>query len=103
MLGDVYKGHCQISGRVQDGKAWRAYQNNVTRSAYAVLPKHEGPGQERNCEHYRYACVQQSQLFKIPEAAPPRGHFPRNGAVDATMLAPQPAKRPDQRNIGDDV
>jgi len=76
MLRHVHKGYCQIAGRVQDGKAERAHQDDVTRSAYTVLPKHEGPGQERNCEHYRHPRVQQPQLFKIPEAAPTRGHFP---------------------------
>ena len=42
MLRHVHKGYCQIAGRVQDGKAERAHQDDVAGSEVAGQPLAQG-------------------------------------------------------------
>ena len=87
----------------QDGKAERADQHDVAGGGAAALPQHDGPGQQRDRQHDRDAGVQQPQLFQIAQAASARRQFPPHRGVEAVMLIAQPAERPHQRHVVDDV
>jgi hypothetical protein len=103
MLGDVHQRHRQIPCRVQDGKAQRANQHDVARGRGALLPKHNGPGQQGDDQDDGHRGVEQAQFFQIQETAPARRHFPVDGGVEPAMLATDPAKRPYQGHVADDV
>ena len=103
MLGDVHQRHGQIPRRVQDGKAQRANQDHIPRGRRALLPKHDSPGQQRDDQEDGYCSVEQAQFFKIEKAAPARRHFPVDGGVEPAMLATNPAKRPNEGHVADDV
>ena len=92
MLGDVHQRYSQIPRRVQDGKAEGAHQHDVARGRGAVLPKHNGPGQQRDDQYDGHRGVEQAQFFQIQKAAATRRHFPVNGGVEPVMLATDPAK-----------
>jgi hypothetical protein len=47
--------------------------------------------------------VEQAQFFQIQKAAPTRRHFPVDGCVEPAVLATDPAKRPDQGHVADDI
>ena len=47
--------------------------------------------------------MSQPQLFEVAQAAPPRGHLPVDGRVKAVVLVVEPAERPHQRHVVDDV
>ncbi len=65
MLRDIHERHRQIPRSVQNGKAEGAHQHHVARSAEAVLPKHNRPGQERDGQDHRDRGMEQPQLFQV--------------------------------------
>ena len=48
MLGDIDQRHRKIARRIQNGKSERADQYDIAGGGTAALPKHDGPGQQRD-------------------------------------------------------
>ena len=81
----------------------RADQHDVAGGGAAVLPKHDRPGQQRDGQHHRDRGMSEPQLFEIAQAASARRQFPVDGRVEPVVLEAQPAKRPHQRHVVDDI
>jgi hypothetical protein len=47
--------------------------------------------------------VEQTQLFQIDQTAPPRRHLLVDGGVKPSVFAAEPAKRPNQGQVADDI
>ena len=88
---------------MQDGKAEGTNQHDVAGGSSTVLPKHNGPSQQSDDQDDGHRGVEQAQFFQIQKAAPPRCHFPVNGRVEPAVFAADPAKRPHQRHVADDI
>ncbi len=103
MLGDIDQRHREIARRAQDGKSQRTDQHDVAGGGAAALPKHDGPGQQRDRQHDGHCGVGEPQLFEITQAASPRRQFPVDGGVKPVVLEAEAAKRPHQRHVVDDI
>ncbi len=103
VLGDIDKGYRKIAGRVQDGEAERADQHHVAGRGLAALPQRDRPVQQGDRQRQRDHGMGEPKLFQIAQAAAPRGQFAVDGVVEAVVLMVEPAERPHQRHVVDDV
>ena len=103
VLGDVDQRDRKVARRVQDGKAERADQHHVAGRRTAALPERDRPVQQRDRQRQRDHGMGEAKLFQIAQASAPRGQFAVDGVVEAVVLVVEPAERPHQRHVVDDV
>ena len=103
MLGDVDQCDGKIPRGAQNGNSQCADQNDVAGGGSATLPKHDGPGQQRDRQQDGDRGMRDPQFFEIAQAASPRRHFPIDGRVEPIMLETETAKRAHQRHVVDDI
>ena len=103
MLSDIDQRDRQITRRIEDRKAERADENDVTGCRAAALPKADSPGQDRNRQRNRYCGMSEPEFFEISKTASPRGKLPFHGRIKTVVLEAEPAKCPHQGHVVDDV
>ena len=103
MLGDIDQRHSEIARGAQNGKSERTDQHDVAGGCLAALPKHDGPGEQRDRQHDGDRGVHDPQLLEITQAAASRRQFPVDGRVKPVVLETEAAKCPHQRHVVDDI
>ena len=103
VLRDVDQRYREIARGVQYRQSQRACEHHVAGGGVALLPEHEGPGQQAERQEDRHHGVEDAQPLEIKQAAPACLHFAFDGRVEAAMLAEEAAERPHQRHVADHV
>ena len=103
MLRDIDQGHGEIAGRVENGQAERAHQDDIARGGSAMLPEQQHPGEQRDRQCDCHERMADAQALEITQADFSSGHLLLDSGIEPMVFARNATEGFDNRDIANDV